>query len=142
MVLVGRPLVECEATVGSAGIMPPPPASSRGRVLWTPPAARKASSHLSRFVEFVSDKWGRKFQGYDDLYQWSTEDLEAFWLSVWEYCGVVYTGKFEAVLRDPRLPGASWFEGARLNFAENLLRPRGSRPALTFDSEDARLRRS
>jgi acetoacetyl-CoA synthetase len=97
---------------------------------------------LSRFIEFVSSRRGRRFEGYDDLYRWSTEDLEAFWLSVWEYCGVVHEGKIEAVLQEPRLPGARWFEGARLNFAENLLRSQGSRPALIFESEDESLRRS
>ncbi|HEY5790958.1 MAG TPA: acetoacetate--CoA ligase, partial [Gammaproteobacteria bacterium] len=78
----------------------------------------------------------RTFAGYDDLWQWSVDQREAFWDTLWDFCGVV-GDKGDAVLEDgARMPGARWFPDARLNFAENLLRYRDERPALVFRGED------
>lgn len=114
----------------------------RGTLLWTPPPRRQAASALRDFMEVVSERVGRRFDRYPELYEWSIQDLPRFWQTVWDYCAVIHSGEIEEAVSTPRMPGARWFEGARLNFAENLLRHHGNRAALIFESEDESLRRS
>src|SRR5688572_27788252 len=63
---------------------------------------------------------GRGFESYDELWRWSVDDLEGFWAAIWERYGV--EGDYERVLGSREMPGAEWFPGARLNYAEHLLR--------------------
>jgi acetoacetyl-CoA synthetase len=110
--------------------------------LWTPSAERVKNSNMTRFTEFVSERRGKVFKGYDDLYGWSIDDISAFWEEVWDFCGIVKSRRFSRVVDDPaRMPGARWFCGARLNFAENLLRCRDGRTAIIFRSEDGKAER-
>lgn len=67
------------------------------------------------------------FDDYDSLRRWSVEDLEGFWSAVWEFCGVRASVPYERVLSSQDMPGARWFEGALLSYAEHALR--GSGPA-------------
>jgi len=104
--------------------------------LWTPCAARVEAANLTRFIRFVNEKHGSSFTGYHELYAWSVERLEEFWAAMWEFGGVIASRGYDRVLENPQgMPGARWFSGARLNFAENLLRYRDERPALVFTSE-------
>ena len=99
--------------------------------LWTPSAERIANARLTAFSAFVGARTQRKFAGFDALYRWSVEQPEAFWSAVWDFCGVVASERGEVVLGDrEKFPGAKWFPGARLNFAENLLRYRDEQVAL------------
>jgi len=94
---------------------------------------------MARFLAFVNERQGTAFTGYDDLYAWSVTEIPAFWEAVWQYCGIIASRNHEQVVDDPgRMPGARWFAGARLNFAENLLRFRDDRTALIFKGEDRR----
>ncbi len=72
---------------------------------------------------------------YVALWEWSIDEPSAFWSVVWDDCGVVASQRFSEVLADPTMPGAQWFLGARLNYAENLLRHRGSSPAVIATGE-------
>jgi acetoacetyl-CoA synthetase len=73
---------------------------------------------------------------YAALYAWSIEAPAEFWAAVWEFCGIRAVAPYHTVLRDgSRMPGAKWFEGARLNFAANLLEHGASGPALVFANE-------
>ncbi|MHC4210308.1 MAG: acetoacetate--CoA ligase [Planctomycetota bacterium] len=104
--------------------------------LWQPPAPRIAASNLTAFMRQAERRTGRRFQRYDDLHAWSIAEPAAFWATVWDFVGIVASQPPENVLDDPgKMPGASWFGGARLNFAENLLRHRDDRPAIVFRSE-------
>ncbi len=104
--------------------------------LWSPSAERIAAANLTRFMQAAGTRAGRTFTGYDDLWQWSVDERAAFWDTLWDFCGVV-GDKGERLLEDgERMPGARWFPGARLNFAENLLRHRDDRLALVFRGED------
>jgi acetoacetyl-CoA synthetase len=76
---------------------------------------------MTRFMEWAAERHGRKFASYADLWQWSVEELEQFWADVWEFCGVRASTPSERVLSSKEMPGARWFEGARLNYAENIL---------------------
>jgi acetoacetyl-CoA synthetase len=105
--------------------------------LWTPPEARIHDSNLRRYQDRLEANLGRSFTDYAALHSWSIDEPEAFWQSVWDDGGVRASQAAAAVLRDgDRFPGARWFDGARLNFAENLLRRRDAAPALVQRLED------
>ncbi|GAB4268418.1 MAG: acetoacetate--CoA ligase [Deferrisomatales bacterium] len=105
------------------------------QLLWTPSPERIARANLTRFIEYVNRTHGLQLQGYDDLYEWSVTEIAAFWEAVWAFAEIRHSAPYEAVLENPVMPGARWFRGARLNFAENLLRHRDDRPALVFVRE-------
>ncbi|MGI9343067.1 MAG: acetoacetate--CoA ligase, partial [Gammaproteobacteria bacterium] len=101
-------------------------------VLWRPSAERIANANVTRFAREVAERFGADAaRDYPSLHAWSVENPAEFWSLVWEFCGVVASRAGETVLRDAdRFPGARWFPDARMNFAENLLRHRDTRPAL------------
>ncbi|MEE8187574.1 MAG: acetoacetate--CoA ligase [Kiloniellales bacterium] len=109
--------------------------------LWQPSAERIAATNLTAFMAQVQKDWGVVTGDYDALYDWSIGEIEKFWLSVWDFCGVIAETRGETVLADGgKMPGARFFPGARLNFAENLLRRRDGADALVFWGEE-RVRR-
>src|SRR5262245_40259880 len=88
-------------------------------------------------MRYVGRRWDARAADYGELYQWSIARPEEFWASIWSFCGVIGDGPGDTVLADAgRMPGARWFPGARLNFAENLLRRRDRGTALVFRAED------
>jgi acetoacetyl-CoA synthetase len=94
---------------------------SRGAVVWTPAPDAAAGSQLARYMRWLADSCGRAFASYEDLWAWSVDDLEGFWESVWRYFDIRAT-PYDAVLPDRAMPGARWFVGAQLNYAEHALR--------------------
>jgi acetoacetyl-CoA synthetase len=106
--------------------------------IWVPPHARKKSSNLARFMTKLSMKTGRQIETFDALHAYSLAAPEEFWLAVWEHFGVVAETRGEIVIADKdKMPGARFFPGARLNYAENLLRhDESGKPALIFRGED------
>ncbi len=105
------------------------------KLLWTPSPERIAQTNMTRFIRFVNERHGLDIKTYDELYEWSIREIPAFWESVWQFVGIRHSAPYEAVLENPVMPGAKWFRGARLNFAENLLRYRDERTALVFVRE-------
>ncbi len=106
------------------------------RLLWQPSEERIRSTNMYLFMQHVNEKHGKTFRSYDDLYRWSIEDIPTFWETLWDYAGFAVSRGYDSVVDDVRkLPGARWFEGAQLNFAENLLRYRDDRIALSFKGE-------
>lgn len=90
--------------------------------IWSPSPERIAASRLSEYRAFVEAHGGPEGDDYDVLHAWSIEQPAAFWQSVWDYTGICSSERAETVLKDgDRFPGAQWFPGARLNYAENLL---------------------
>ena len=89
--------------------------------MWTPSPSRAAATEMARFQSWAEARHDRAFAGYDELWQWSVDELEAFWADIWEFCGVLASKPYERVLAAREMPGARWFEGAELNYAENLL---------------------
>ena len=100
--------------------------------LWQPSAERIARSQLAQFTAFVKARFPEaEVSDYQQLHQWSITATEDFWRSIWDYCDVISSQSSERVVTDrDRMPGASWFPDARLNFAENLLRRRGDSTAI------------
>ncbi len=76
---------------------------------------------MKRFMDWAGERRGRPFSDYDELWRWSVDDLEGFWAGIWEFCGVRASKPYERVLGSHEMPGTRWFEGAELNYAENLL---------------------
>ena len=110
--------------------------------LWQPSPERIAGANLTAFMARVERDWGVKLASYDALYDWSVAELEKFWSSVWDFCGVIAETRGKRVLADgDRMPGASFFPDARLSFAENLLRRRDDADAMVFRGEDKVRRR-
>jgi acetoacetyl-CoA synthetase len=92
-----------------------------GDVLWTPPADVRETTEIGRYLDWLRDERGRDFAGYDELWRWSVDDLEGFWGSVWDFFGVRAHAPYERVLGARAMPGAEWFPGAHLNYAEHAL---------------------
>jgi acetoacetyl-CoA synthetase len=106
-----------------------------GDLLWTPSAERASQAHLTHYLCWLSER-GRRFDSYAALWRWSIDDLEGFWGSLWEYFDVRASQPYERVLGQRSMPGAEWFPGARLNYAEHALRhERAGADALMFLSE-------
>ncbi len=107
-------------------------------ILWQPSAQQVAQAQLTPFMASASAAAGRKLETYDALWRWSVEHPDAFWAAVWDFCEVKASCRWDAVLEHgDRMPGAKWFRGARLNFAENLLRTdEPGRLALVWRGED------
>lgn len=104
--------------------------------LWRPSDDRKRQANIARFIEAVDEKHGLEIGSYPELYDWSVEHIPEFWAAVWDFAAIRTSQPYEEVVDDlSRFPGAKWFPGARLNFAENLLRYRDDHPAFDFRGE-------
>ncbi len=110
--------------------------------LWQPPVERINESGMQSFTSHLEDRLGLRFQDYGELHRWSVDSPEAFWEQVWQFTGIVSSTPWDRVLTDgDKFPGAKWFSGAGLNFAENLLRRRDDGIAVIARLENG-LRRS
>ena len=106
------------------------------KLLWKPSSDLKDSSNIMKYIEFLNNKYKKNFKNYLDLYNWSIDNIPDFWESVWEFTGIIYSKKFERVIDDiERFPGARWFQGAELNYAQNILRYRDEKVAIKFRTE-------
>ena len=104
--------------------------------IWTPSEQRIRNANMTRFMEYVNRKHGKRFRTYDELYGWSIDNIPGFWACMWEFAGIIASHGYDTVVDDlGKMPGAGWFIGAKLNFAENLLRYRDERTALIFKGE-------
>ncbi len=86
-------------------------------ILWNPSEERKNSSLVQKFIEHTN----LGFDNYFDLHNWSIKEVEIFWEEFWKFSGIVHSKNYDSVLTNPVMPGAKWFVGSRLNYAENLL---------------------
>jgi acetoacetyl-CoA synthetase len=107
-----------------------------GRPLWRPSDALVADANITRYQRWLDQERGLAFDSYDALWRWSVSDLDAFWSSVWEFFAIRAHEPFTSVVNERHMPGARWFEGARLNYAENALAGPDDRPAILFRRED------
>jgi acetoacetyl-CoA synthetase len=110
-----------------------------GDLLWTPSPERVEASNLTAFLRWLDLQRGLRMDDYDQLWRWSVEDLEGFWQAIWDYFGVSASAPPSRALGRRAMPGAEWFPGARLNFAEHVLRRERPGDALLFGSETAPL---
>jgi acetoacetyl-CoA synthetase len=107
-----------------------------GDLLWTPSRERVERAGITAFTRWLNDTRGLEFRGYEDLWQWSITDIDAFWQAIWDYNGIRSTTTPTAVLGRREMPGAQWFPGATLNYAEHVLRmEKPGEVALYYKSE-------
>ncbi|MFD5817066.1 acetoacetate--CoA ligase [Streptomyces sp. NPDC127038] len=106
-------------------------------LLWSPGRRELEDSNVARFMDRVAEARGLRFRDYAELWRWSSTDLAGFWSAVWEFYGLDAVSGYDRVLGQASMPGADWFPGARLNFAERCLaRATDARPALVCLTED------
>ncbi|HZW39856.1 MAG TPA: acetoacetate--CoA ligase [Ignavibacteriaceae bacterium] len=98
--------------------------------LWIPSEKRINESNMNSFVRYLEQLTGNNFTHYDELYKWSIENIEEFWKSILVLSGLIHSESYTEVLDDIKMPGAKWFKGAKLNFAENLLKYKDTHIAL------------
>ena len=104
--------------------------------IWAPSKEWEKQANMTVFREFVNKKFGKSFKTYDELYSWSVEEISDFWESMWQYGQIKHSVAYERVVTNAgNMLECRWFEGARLNFAENMLRFRTDKPALIFKGE-------
>jgi acetoacetyl-CoA synthetase len=105
--------------------------------LWEPSQQQIEQANMMAFMRAVENKRGLRLSSYDELYDWSIRHPEQFWPEMWRFGGIVASKAWDQVLvNGDRMPGAKWFVGSRLNFAENLLRYRDDQPAIVFLGEE------
>jgi acetoacetyl-CoA synthetase len=106
------------------------------RLLWEPPAAMRDGSNIGAYMAWLAASRGLRFDSYDALWRWSVDELEAFWESLWQYFQIQSPTPYASVLSGREMPGARWFEGATLNYAEHVFRnASANNPAVLFQSE-------
>ncbi len=111
-------------------------AVTEGTVLWEPSSERRAASRMADYMRWLMEHEGLAFDSYQALWRWSVTDIEAFWTSLWSYFAIQAAAPDVRVLDAHTMPGARWFEGARLNYAEHALRyASAEHPALIAVSE-------
>ena len=107
-----------------------------GELLWTPTAAQVEDTNLSRFAQWLARERGLQFDSYEAMWKWSVSHIEDFWQAMWDYFGIQSSAQHTRVLGKHTMPGAEWFPGARLNYAQHILRnERVGADALLFMSE-------
>jgi acetoacetyl-CoA synthetase len=94
--------------------------AGNGELLWEPSAELVERSRLREFMDWLRADRALDFADYDELWRWSVNDIEAFWDAIWDFFGVQADGERGAVLGSREMPGAEWFPGTRLNYAEHI----------------------
>ncbi|MFQ5661024.1 MAG: acetoacetate--CoA ligase, partial [Gammaproteobacteria bacterium] len=114
--------------------------TAEGKLLWEPGPEWIAEANITAFKQWLKREQGLELTDYHHLWRWSVDNLEAFWQAVWDYFEIEASSPYTKVLGRRQMPGAEWFPGARLNYAQHILRQeRVGANALYFASEEASL---
>ncbi|NWG22700.1 MAG: acetoacetate--CoA ligase [Chloroflexi bacterium] len=112
-----------------------------GAILWAPSADMARTSAMQRYIDWLADMRGLAFDDYHSLWRWSVDEPAAFWRSIWDYFDVRAVSPPHTALADASMPGAVWFPGATMNYAEHAFRhATAEHPAIIFQSEGAPFR--
>ncbi|MHA1273920.1 MAG: acetoacetate--CoA ligase [Promethearchaeota archaeon] len=104
--------------------------------LWEPSEEWLKNAQTTKFIEFVNNNFGQNINNSKELYKWSVENIPGFWAAIWDFCGIIASKKYDKVVEDLSVfPGTKWFPGAKLNFAENLLKYNDDQKAFVFQGE-------
>jgi acetoacetyl-CoA synthetase len=110
--------------------------SDKRKKLWEPSKKWVKNAEVTRFIEFVNNKYGQKIKDGKELYRWSVEEIPDFWDAMWKFSGIISSQPYDKVVEDLSVfPGTKWFPGAKLNFAENLLKYKDKQLAFIFQGE-------
>ena len=106
------------------------------RALWCPSEERKKKTNMTRYLDFLKENYELNFETYDDLYTWSISNRASFWATLWDFFDIKASRPYETVLENPdNMLESTWFQSARLNYAQNLLQSNDNRTALIFKGE-------
>lgn len=106
------------------------------KLLWEPKEEQIKNANMTKFMDFVNKNYDKSFESYFELYDWSIESIPDFWAAMWEFGEIKASQPYETVVDDlGKFPGANWFVGAKLNYAENILRLRDDHTAFIFKGE-------
>ncbi|MHA1293393.1 MAG: AMP-binding protein [Promethearchaeota archaeon] len=104
--------------------------------LWEPSEDWIKNAEITRFINFVNDNYGQNIKGGKELYKWSVESISNFWDAMWKFAEIIASKPYDKVVEDLNVfPGTKWFPGAKLNFAENLLKFKDDQLAFIFQGE-------
>jgi acetoacetyl-CoA synthetase len=106
------------------------------KLLWKPSEKQVKQSNMHKFMTAVNQQYNKQITDYTDLWQWSVDNISDFWSQMWDFAGIIASKKADQIIDDYKMPGTKWFKGARLNFAENLLRFRDNQTAIVFLGEN------
>jgi acetoacetyl-CoA synthetase len=112
--------------------------ASEQKPLWEPTAHELEGSEMARFMRWAGERRGEPFADYGELWRWSVDELEDFWAALWEFTGVRASKPYARVLGSREMPGASWFPGTELNYAENMLAGRDPGELAVVHASEAR----
>ncbi|APH72993.1 acetoacetate--CoA ligase [Aquibium oceanicum] len=102
-----------------------------GDLIWKGDEAFRTASNPARFMDWLRRERGLDFASYEAMLDWSTNEIEAFWAAIWDYFGIISETHYDCVLEARTMPGASWFPGSRVNYAEHILRRENDHPERT-----------
>ncbi|MEZ5059314.1 MAG: acetoacetate--CoA ligase [Saprospiraceae bacterium] len=106
------------------------------RKLWEPSESFINHSNLTKYMSWLKSEKGLQFNDYQSLWEWSVENIETFWGSLWQYFKIESTGTYNEVLINKEMPGAEWFKGAKVNYAKEIFnRKNVDQPAIIFRNE-------
>lgn len=91
-----------------------------GTLLWEPTEERIQDAGMTKYMDWLRAEKQLDFGSQTDIWNWSVKEIEAFWETVWEYGNVIAHKPYDNVLANRKMPGAKWFEGATLNYAEQV----------------------
>ncbi len=104
--------------------------------LWSPSEAFIQNSNLKKYLDWLEKEWNLSFDNYAGLWQWSIDFPDKFWESLWQYFKIIAHSPYDEVLTTNKMPGAKWFTGSTLNYAEHIFRAASDQhPAIIFSSE-------
>lgn len=107
--------------------------------LWTPSRSFKANSNLQLYIDWLNQNKNLHFADYNELWKWSTNDIDDFWKSLWEYFQIDASGNYNKVI-EGSMPHTKWFEGTQLNYAEHVFKKYSDyRPAIILKKETGEL---
>jgi acetoacetyl-CoA synthetase len=110
----------------------------RGELLWEPSPVSVERSPLTRYMRWLEAERGRSFADYGSLWEWSVAELEEFWASIWDFAEITPSAPYSEVLDQRVMPGARWFTGAELNYAEHPFRGKRNEDVAVLHASELR----
>jgi acetoacetyl-CoA synthetase len=110
----------------------------RGELLWEPSPEIIERATMTRYMRWLAAERNLEFGGYPPLWEWSVRELEDFWTSIWDFFDVHASRPYTGVLPDRAMPGANWFPGAELSYAEHIFRGKRDADLAVLHSSELR----
>src|SRR5690625_6853429 len=95
-----------------------------GSLLWEPDEQRKQQANITHYMKWLKQHKNIVFDDYHTLWKWSTDEVEIFWESLWEYFDIQADQPYQTILTTEEMPGAKWFPEATINYTEHILKNR------------------